>query len=804
VSIEETQLRIQFRRIAGSSLLVIGSLLFPVVAHTAELPPPAQREINFARDIQPIFERSCLRCHGPEKPKSGFRLDNREGALAGGDNGKAIIPGDSTNSALIRVVAGTHEDVERMPPKDKGDPLTDEEISTLRAWIEQGAQWSDDAVAGAGATGLPRKASAAPAWRWIGISGDAQKFREHFWIKDGSQAGLEQFMLTDRWSNSTIRVDGRLWPGEDDFRVALRYERTDVGFIDAGVDQFAKYYDNSGGFFRAFAPPLYTLDRDLDLRVGKAWIDFGLTLPDLPKLSVGYEYQYRKGTKSTLQWGPVRTTSLPELPEVSVQRNIYPAFKEIDEKVHILKFDLTHEFAGVFAEDNFRAEFYDIKTRRNNALSVVEGQPTPAISAIVDEGHDQFRAVNALRAEKEIRPWWFVSAGYLSSTAEADATFRQTTEHATGLPVSGDFWRSHAIIFEQDSVLLNGSTRLGPWQDLVFRAGVQAEYLRQEGMGRVSHDTGNPATFLLIQPATLHANLDKHTLRESAELRFTGLPFTLIFAEARLEQEALGNFEDQIGSGLNFARDTDSSSGMQDWRVGFYSSPLRSVSFGGHFRQRNRHTDYSDRIDTTPGYPAFIRDRRIGTDEVEAKLTWRPRSWLKATLSYQIVDTDFRSDTDAITNGAPGGPLRAGMFNADVYGFNLMLTPFSRWYFSAAANYYDSRAVSSDNGLPSVAPYRGDVYSVLGSATCTISTNTELTASYTFSKADYAQDNAAAGLPLGINYDWHVVQAGVTRRFRNASVNLRYAFYRYDEPTSGGFNDYTAHAVFAALTLRWP
>ena len=41
-------------------------------------------------------------------------------------------------------------------------------------------------------------------------------------------------------------------------------------------------------------------------------------------------------------------------------------------------------------------------------------------------------------------------------------------------------------------------------------------------------------------------------------------------------------------------------------------------------------------------------------------------------------------------------------------------------------------------------------------------------------------------------------------RFRNASVNLRYAFYRYHEPTSGGFNDYTAHAVFAALTLRWP
>jgi hypothetical protein len=233
--------RAEWRATARSNLLVLCALLFPIVAHAAPLPPPAQREINFAKDIQPILERSCLRCHGPEKPKSGFRLDTREGALAGGDNGKDIVPGDSTNSPLIKIVAGTHEDIERMPPKDKGDPLTDEEISTLRAWIDQGAQWSDAAVARAGARGLQRQASATPAFRWIGVSGDGQKFREHFWMKDGSRAGLEQFLLTDRLSpNSTIRVDGRLWPGEDDFRVAVRYDRTDVGFIDAGVDQFTK------------------------------------------------------------------------------------------------------------------------------------------------------------------------------------------------------------------------------------------------------------------------------------------------------------------------------------------------------------------------------------------------------------------------------------------------------------------------------------------------------------------------------------------------------------------------------------
>src|SRR5687768_7060997 len=93
--------------------LLLGSLSVFAASDASKIPPPAQRQIDFARDIQPIFERSCLQCHGPEKPKSGFRLDSREAALKGGQNGIAIIGGDSTNSPLIHIVGGVHEDIER-------------------------------------------------------------------------------------------------------------------------------------------------------------------------------------------------------------------------------------------------------------------------------------------------------------------------------------------------------------------------------------------------------------------------------------------------------------------------------------------------------------------------------------------------------------------------------------------------------------------------------------------------------------------------------------------------------------------
>ena len=70
---------------------------------------------DFTRDIKPILERSCFGCHGPEKQKSGYRLDVRDIALKGGDSGKpAIVPHNAKASPLIHYVSG--EDAEMLMP----------------------------------------------------------------------------------------------------------------------------------------------------------------------------------------------------------------------------------------------------------------------------------------------------------------------------------------------------------------------------------------------------------------------------------------------------------------------------------------------------------------------------------------------------------------------------------------------------------------------------------------------------------------------------------------------------------------
>src|SRR5213592_2730876 len=68
----------------------------------SKLPPPAEAKgITYAKEIKPIFDKSCIKCHGPEKQKGKLRLDSLEAALKGGQDGKVIEPGNSADSMLV-------------------------------------------------------------------------------------------------------------------------------------------------------------------------------------------------------------------------------------------------------------------------------------------------------------------------------------------------------------------------------------------------------------------------------------------------------------------------------------------------------------------------------------------------------------------------------------------------------------------------------------------------------------------------------------------------------------------------------
>jgi hypothetical protein len=78
-------------------------------------------------------------------------------------------------------------------------------------------------------------------------------------------------------------------------------------------------------------------------------------------------------------------------------------------------------------------------------------------------------------------------------------------------------------------------------------------------------------------------------------------------------------------------------------------------------------------------------------------------------------------------------------------------------------------------------------------------------ASYAFSTGDFAEENLTAGFPLGIHYHQHTLQAGIKRQItKTTTLGLQYRFYFYNEPSSGGLNNFRAQAIFATLALRLP
>ena len=102
----------------------------------AKLPAPATARVDFARDVRPILDAACVKCHGKGKDKGGFSIETRESFLKGGDTGAPVVSGNSAESVLIELVSGL--DPENVMPK-KGSKLKAEQVSVLRAWIDQGA-----------------------------------------------------------------------------------------------------------------------------------------------------------------------------------------------------------------------------------------------------------------------------------------------------------------------------------------------------------------------------------------------------------------------------------------------------------------------------------------------------------------------------------------------------------------------------------------------------------------------------------------------------------------------------------------
>ena len=122
-------LRASAHRSTGSGAATVGA---------AADPAPADAASYYAQLIQPLLQRRCVSCHGPEKQKGQLRLDSLANLRHGGENGAVLVPGRPDESPMIRRLLLPVEDDDHMPPDGKPQP-TAAEIALLQLWINAGA-----------------------------------------------------------------------------------------------------------------------------------------------------------------------------------------------------------------------------------------------------------------------------------------------------------------------------------------------------------------------------------------------------------------------------------------------------------------------------------------------------------------------------------------------------------------------------------------------------------------------------------------------------------------------------------------
>ncbi len=117
------------------------SLLLLLVALFWQRPILADEVDFYLKSVKPLFQSRCYACHGALKQESNLRLDTVASMSTGGENGRAILPGDATHSLLLQRVTA-HDESMRMPPE--GEPLSPTQIESIKKWLNDGAKHPTD------------------------------------------------------------------------------------------------------------------------------------------------------------------------------------------------------------------------------------------------------------------------------------------------------------------------------------------------------------------------------------------------------------------------------------------------------------------------------------------------------------------------------------------------------------------------------------------------------------------------------------------------------------------------------------
>src|SRR5437868_12818127 len=117
-------------------VLLAVALALPIVVRAA-----APALTNDFSGVAAVFDKHCLDCHAADDPEGKLVLESFATLMKGGKSGAAIVPTNSTESLLVKLIEGRIEEEgkKKIMPPGKRKKLGPDEIALIRAWIDAGA-----------------------------------------------------------------------------------------------------------------------------------------------------------------------------------------------------------------------------------------------------------------------------------------------------------------------------------------------------------------------------------------------------------------------------------------------------------------------------------------------------------------------------------------------------------------------------------------------------------------------------------------------------------------------------------------
>jgi hypothetical protein len=661
-----------------------------------------------------------------------------------------------------------------------------------------------------------------PVVTFADVSGNKSKFREDTWTRDGWTGGVGEFDWSRKIDKDTdFRLNGRGIVDQRDYDIHLDLTKHDFGFVRMGFTQYPKYFDSEGGYYGSFPISTFSLLTDPQLDIGHMTFDAGLTLPDLPKFTFGYERQYKSGSKSMLEWGSV-TETVPGsvFPNGATAKKIYPGVKGIDENVDIFKLGVDHSIGSLNLGDNFYFEKYDNATQ----LLDEEALTSPANTATFRQTNEQFKHdmfSNSYHMDQHLNDKVFWSAGYLFTSMNGGGNYNVNNIYYGVAPGATDpLYKVPWINMNDHSNVGNVNLMVGPFKDLTAYVGMQGEKTHTE-----SFMMGNFATVgTAVDNRVAYTVLDEKSTEEDIGFRYTMIPYTTVYAEARFTQENYGSDQNETdlttpGGSNTYGAGIGTDTMKQQYKVGFSTSPWARVNVTSQYQHNREENNYGINYltggDAIPAVPTtgtwgagYIRNLTFDTDEVSAKLAVRPCSRVNVTMKYQLVSTSIKSQ-------AINGTVPACQFNQNIYSMSATWTPINRLYLMGLVSYQDTLTTAFDNSSNTVIPYRGNVYSVIGSVGYVLDNKSDVDLQLCYSHSDNFVNNGYVygpgslpatqyGLPYMVSDDLTNASIGWKRKIDDHStVGVRFGFANNREPSSGGVNDYSAYIASVSYTFKF-